>query len=285
MYDESKSAWPDDASARPPPAPVGQPGIDGIEYAPIARPANLSQYPSLNLGWREALLDLLGVFGLMIGAEILLGGAVRRLIERYPESGIFLLNTMFGVFTIVAVGLFVWGRHLRASSLGLSRPNVRMVIGALVLGIPACFLAAMAGATLYVWTTGSSMDDIVQQREGFFALVPDPSIMTFVLFAGFTGFHEELLFRGFALPRLCVILRSRFLGVIACSIIFGLVHGYQGAVSIYQTAMLSVVFCGLVLLSRSLWPAVLVHAAFNAINFALIPIIRDHLPELLERTS
>jgi membrane protease YdiL (CAAX protease family) len=76
------------------------------------------------------------------------------------------------------------------------------------------------------------------------------------------GACEELLFRGFLLWYFAV-----WVGVwpaaILSSIVFGLGHLYLGVRQIPNTAIIGMVMATLVILSGSLWPAMLLHAAID----------------------
>ncbi|MGO6695838.1 lysostaphin resistance A-like protein [Rhizobium johnstonii] len=89
-----------------------------------------------------------------------------------------------------------------------------------------------------------------------------PFLLSFLGGAIFTPFGEEILFRGVvanALNRYGV-----FAGVVLSSIIFGLVHGVS---VILPVAIMVGVLCGILFrATRSVWPCVILHCVYNAMN-------------------
>lgn len=84
-----------------------------------------------------------------------------------------------------------------------------------------------------------------------------------------TGF-EELVFRGFLVPRLRVVLGGWATAVLAAACLFALGHFYEGTIAVFQTFALGVWF-GCVLLYRGrLLSLIIAHATFNTVSFALM---------------
>jgi membrane protease YdiL (CAAX protease family) len=87
------------------------------------------------------------------------------------------------------------------------------------------------------------------------------------------GLVEELLFR-FALPALLFgILGSGPVSFLLASLLFGLLHLYQGAVGVITSAVLGLVFCVIYVLSGSILLAIVVHALFDLRSLVLIPAV------------
>lgn len=76
------------------------------------------------------------------------------------------------------------------------------------------------------------------------------------------GVCEEILFRGFLLWYFAVWTGTA-VAVILSSLVFGLGHIYLGAKSVPKTAGAGLVMACLALASRSLWPAIVIHAAMD----------------------
>jgi membrane protease YdiL (CAAX protease family) len=76
------------------------------------------------------------------------------------------------------------------------------------------------------------------------------------------GVCEETLFRGFLLWYFGVWTGTA-IAMILSSTVFGLGHSYQGMKQVPRTAAAGLVFACIAVASRSLWPAVLVHAALD----------------------
>jgi uncharacterized protein len=73
---------------------------------------------------------------------------------------------------------------------------------------------------------------------------------------------EEIMFRGFVLWYICVWTGLVPAAVISC-VVFGLAHAYLGSEHLLRTALCGVFVVLLVLVSGSLWPAMIVHAAVD----------------------
>lgn len=76
------------------------------------------------------------------------------------------------------------------------------------------------------------------------------------------GVCEEVLFRGFLLWYFAVWTGTA-VALILSSLVFGLGHIYLGTKNVPKTAGAGLVMAWLALASRSLWPAILIHAAMD----------------------
>jgi len=89
-----------------------------------------------------------------------------------------------------------------------------------------------------------------QERVAFFAL----SVAA--------GVGEELAYRGYALPALTPSLGAG--GAVALtSIVFGLVHAYQGVLGMVRTGLMGAVLAWGFLASGSIWPPVIAHTLID----------------------
>lgn len=85
----------------------------------------------------------------------------------------------------------------------------------------------------------------------------------FVAVSLIAGLCEELAFRGYAITVLSDALGGPWPAVAFTSVLFGALHAYQGPLGIARTALLGAVFGASFVLSGSLWPAIVVHAAID----------------------
>jgi membrane protease YdiL (CAAX protease family) len=65
--------------------------------------------------------------------------------------------------------------------------------------------------------------------------------------------------------------------VLIAAAIFGAGHAAQGIVGAVAAGVLGIGFGLIMLLHRSIWPAVLAHGFFNATSFVLIPYVMEWL--------
>lgn len=95
------------------------------------------------------------------------------------------------------------------------------------------------------------------------------------------GLSEECFFR-LLLPLLLIsLLHKSLLAFAIATILFGLVHFYQGVAGILATTLLGVVLTGLYLWTGSLWITMATHAALDL--FALV--VRPTIMRLLHRPA
>lgn len=89
------------------------------------------------------------------------------------------------------------------------------------------------------------------------------------------GFCEEIIYRGYVLKRLAVILgdtnKAWLFAAVTASIVFGFAHNYQGPSGIIATAIIALLF-GLIFIfnKNNLMVLVLTHGIYNMIAITLI---------------
>jgi membrane protease YdiL (CAAX protease family) len=69
-------------------------------------------------------------------------------------------------------------------------------------------------------------------------------------------------------------------GVVIASIIFGLGHVLMGWLAVLAATLLGLLLGLIMVLHRSIWPAVFAHGLFDATSFALLPLVAE-----LQKTS
>ena len=94
------------------------------------------------------------------------------------------------------------------------------------------------------------------------------SPLGFVLFAILVGTYEELLFRGFLMPRLRRATGSWLLAILLSAAPFVLLHlEDQEPVALAPIAILALAFSVATILRRSIVPAIVAHTLFNLSQF------------------
>lgn len=204
-----------------------------------------------------------------------------------------------GVFTRAAIGwmlvraiaviaaalglLFANGQSLR--HIGLARRGARVE---LALGVPVCVatwvvhigvsvpMAALVGAF-----ARSEASHRVSLLTG---LTSQVSLGEFALSAVLLAAFEEVVFRGFLLPRARHVLGGWGLALALVPLLFGLGHLYEGVLAVGQTAVLGFCFGVAFLWRGRLESAIVAHAAFNTAVFSLILLLeRTGLLELVRQ--
>ena len=99
------------------------------------------------------------------------------------------------------------------------------------------------------------------------------------------GIVEELLFR-FALPALLFgIIGDGLAAFLLASVLFGLLHIYQGPVGVLSSTILGLVFCAVYLLSGSILLVIVVHALFDLRSLVLIPMVVNRVHRISDRSA
>lgn len=263
--------------------------IDPIHAARPVTDASLGppiRFPEVAMGQWSALIDMLLVFALLatVFGTPLLNKIMLKLEQQSPTIGPLLSNTVIGAVVVLLVALILAVHRQSPSRIGLNRPRPLHVLAG-VAAIPACYLGIIITAVLYFVISGTDVDNIIEQKRDLIDIVPEFSITTVLLFGVFTGFFEELLFRGLLLTRFNALVRNRGVAILLSALCFGMVHIYQGPMGIAQTASIGVVLGIVATMSRSLWPAIIAHAAFNSIQFALMPYAMKLIEEMSQQPA
>ena len=85
----------------------------------------------------------------------------------------------------------------------------------------------------------------------------------FALLSLAAGLGEELAYRGFLIPVLTGLLGSAWVAAALSAAVFGILHAYQGWLGVGRTALLGFVFAASLIISGTLWPAILAHAILD----------------------
>lgn len=176
---------------------------------------------------------------------------------------------------ITLVLVFHFRRREPWSALGLGRPkSIPRTIGLALLATPVVKgIAWLAGyLVLQLMADGAEPD-----LSRFNALEGNlPLLLMSVASVWITAaFCEELLYRGFFLGRLSRVLggtRGAWWSALAVtSVIFGLIHMYQGWAGVFLTGFVGFLLGVVYLVSgRNLWVPILVHGLTNTVSFCLL---------------
>lgn len=245
---------------------------------PPAHPILLSAQPR-----RQSILDI-AVFVVLFLAFALTGEMIIGLIYReiysldFPNddelnSAIARMALFPAIIwrTIVATALILWltrRQNLPLQSVGLTRGGFAIN---LLLGIAAFFAIAIG---VIVCTTLVQMlfprlaQEFEKNADMIMDAVPRVRPPIFFVICLFIGFYEELIFRGFLMPRLRRATNSWLLAVLLSTTVFAALHlKDQAAAASIPIVSLSLTFSVLTIWRRSLVPAMLAHALFDFAMF------------------
>lgn len=89
--------------------------------------------------------------------------------------------------------------------------------------------------------------------------------VVFVFLSLSAGLGEELAYRGFLVPALVVVFGSAWGAALLSSLVFGVLHAYQGWLGMVRTALLGMVLAASFIVTGSLWPAIFAHAMLDVL--------------------
>ncbi len=110
------------------------------------------------------------------------------------------------------------------------------------------------------------------QRKESFQFVPAgrKELLHFMLLALAAGIGEEIVFRGFLIHYLVFWTGNTIVGMVAAilfsSALFAFLHGYQGAKSMIKILILSMMFAGIFIWSRSLILVMVIHTVIDMVS-------------------
>ena len=171
---------------------------------------------------------------------------------------------------LFAIAIVLWWRAKRRPwrALGLDPPRLLPIALGIVFG---AFLKLLLKAVVMPLLGASPVNRTYHFLEGNADALPG-MILTILFVA---GFGEEVTFRGFVFDRLGAWWGrsgpATFATVIVSAIVFGLAHVTgQDWDAVKQATIVGLVFGGIYARTRSLWPLMAAHVAFDLVALALI---------------
>ncbi|MBI2950084.1 MAG: CPBP family intramembrane metalloprotease [Verrucomicrobia bacterium] len=274
---------------------------------PVALPPKLSDVPPVLASisrWRWWIhLLIIGAYPLLIGAigwsrrgggaPVLTGTPTGLLVASVVELLVF--GLVFGLAWVASRAsrqdlLLPWRGGFWPVPLGIGYSiALRIAIGIVVAGFALALLATR------VITPESFQELMAANRPNVEAIVDVPAMrrdpiyfwlsLTLVSFV-VAGMREEL-WRSAFLAGLRVLWSERFgsrAGQIAAAgvagIVFGLGHLVQGPLAVGLTTLLGFGLGAIMVLHRSIWPAVIAHGMFDATSLALLPWALEKLQQI-----
>ena len=185
-----------------------------------------------------------------------------------PSRTALYAQSAFSLWSLFALTiLFARLSDLDANALGLVQPPPPSLLawtGALTLGGVALMIAAHRLGVRESRTLAELLPRTSRERLGFVGL----SITA--------GVCEEIVFRGFLIVALSHAIDSMTVAAVVAAAVFGLVHAYQGFAGSVRAALLGGMLSVPLLVSGTIVPAILAHAAIDVIGgFWLGPRLID----------
>ena len=217
----------------------------------------------------RAFGDILLALGLLAAS----GLVAVPVVELFPGSmRVPVLMLVQGVMILLGLRVLLTLRAQRWTDIGLERLRGRDA-GRGLLAFGVCMVSNLLLTSLLFVL----MPEAVQSHlDGLGALATRfsegvPAIVLVGLFC-FVGVYEELFARGFLLSRCRDLIGGAWGPVLLSSCLFGLGHAYQGWIGIAQTSLVGAVLAAFTVRWRTLWPAIIAHAALDITSIALLGV-------------
>jgi membrane protease YdiL (CAAX protease family) len=176
---------------------------------------------------------------------------------------------------MVGLVLLILRSDGQKNALGLARGEVGIDLllgGLFTFGAFATALVsglAVQAVTLLV-NSGMVQREAVERPTLLLDLFGGTSLPAFAAAIAVTATFEEVVFRGFLLPRLRHLTGAWWLALGIGAVAFGLGHVYEGWTAVVQTMALGAFFGAAFVFRGRLLPVVVAHASFDVIVFALL---------------
>jgi len=194
-------------------------------------------------------------------------------VASFVQAHLFLMLVLRGLSGIALVWLLARANGQGAAQLGLARQGLGREV---VWGLPGAlfaFVADVASAVPALVASAFAQDalqrDMGRRTEGLGQLLPQGSVLAFAVTAVFAAAFEELVFRGFLVPRLRHVTRSWIVAALVASAVFASGHLYEGVYALFQTFVLGLYFSAMFLARGRIESPIVAHAVFNTVVFAI----------------
>lgn len=154
----------------------------------------------------------------------------------------------------------------RTGPLGI---NVAVGLGGLVVTVVSRLVLVVTAALVY----RPILEEATQAQRGIEATLPPMNVPAMAVLMTFIVIWEEVVFRGFLLTRLQAVFRRWWLTILVGSVVFGLVHGYQGWLAMAMVTLMAVIMGIVFVWRRSLLPTMVLHWIHNVGALILLQMI------------
>ncbi len=179
--------------------------------------------------------------------------------ESFPRIPVYLSSGAV-ILILGWMALLVGGRSLGVDAMGIGPAPWPRVVG---------WTLGLSGAAVLLLGAFLAARRRLGIRESRLLRLLLPVTATDkAVFAGLSlaaGMGEELAYRGYLLPTLVGLLGSEWSAALVSSLVFGILHAYQGWLGVARTAILGMLLAGSFLMAGTLWPAILAHAILDLV--------------------
>ncbi len=221
----------------------------------------------------EVLVETLLVLLLFVIPHWFHSVAALYLPSRDPDPFVYqCLNwTLTNVGTIGLMFYLIYRSGDPWSRFGIVRLDfTRDVLGGIGLFVLALVFHYLVWIVLPSVLGRSTMTNMGAQNTSYFAKTPGGwGIVLLIVMSAANGLAEELVMRGYLIPRFERLFGSTLLALLLSTILFASYHSYQGATGVISVTSLGIVYGAAFCFFRRLWPIALAHALQDAIGLAM----------------
>jgi membrane protease YdiL (CAAX protease family) len=200
------------------------------------------------------------------------------IIELFLVSAVTVFNifSFFGVVILFSYASFLlWTRQSNWKSSGLSKPGRWGLT--VFLGISAGFGMQLFNIYFFEPQIGRLLKAPIDLSKFEFLKGNLPNALAMLAIVWIlAAFGEELVYRGYLLPRIVNLLNGTKLawvfGIIYSSVIFGyLGHNYQGTVGALEALIVAIITCLMFLFTKkNLWLLIIFHGCYDTLSLLLV---------------
>lgn len=178
-------------------------------------------------------------------------------------------STIALLWALCAASVLAW--------LGAGRPLLELGLGAgegwrglIAWALALCGVVYLLATTLLSLSTPARREKLADDIRkagglGYFQLRTRREAGVFHAMAITAGITEEIVFRGFVLVTLALVL-PLWAAAALSAVVFILFHSYQGVAGMVRIVPITLALTALVLLGGTLWPAILVHVVVDMVG-------------------
>jgi membrane protease YdiL (CAAX protease family) len=245
----------------------GDDEIDDV-YTPLPEPAPIDT-TSIRRAWIGLLITTIAFFPVYSPFKLLYPSLVRWLQVRtfYEEIAVDLLYESLRVGCVFLI--IAWdGAPLGVFGLKKPRWSVDTVTAVIAFALHWKFVAIATDLLANVLLTWGYK--IPAHHRGFHFHMPEQSCAGIVLLFIYSlsiGLFEELVTRGYLIPRLERVLNSKLWAVLISSAFFGCWHWPNGMIAVWGAFGTGIIYGIVFVATRRLWPTAVAHAMFDFVLF------------------
>ncbi|MGQ9649560.1 MAG: lysostaphin resistance A-like protein [Phycisphaerae bacterium] len=242
--------------------------------SPIRIPCTLRSMTNRSLSTRaRAVIEIiLAVPPAVVGAVV--GYSVGKSFAPADERWLQIADSVgLGFGTVLACILLVWLGNRTISSIGLTTRQWHLDLGIGFASLLATWVVLMAIGGAIVVLFPSVLQEQSAAQKAIEASFPRLSWQQKLVLCLCIAIYEEIVFRGFLLTRLHVLVRRWWLAVVIGAVLFGLLHHYQGWLAVGGVTLLGLIMGALFAWRKSLVAPVTMHLFHNFAVFTVLDFV------------